>query len=66
MSEDDEEPVKFPDPPWRVLRSDQNDGTIDWEVYSVTPHVYLFGINDGDFSNAKQVVEKIVRKMNDN
>ena len=49
---------------WEVQRSDHERGDIVYEVWSVTPCAFLFGIHDDLTPNAKAIAESIVREHN--
>ena len=50
--------------PWEVQRVDHERGNIVYEVWSVTPYAFLFGIHDDLTPNAKAIAEIIVREHN--
>ena len=54
-----------PGAPWKVERVDWEDGSISYEVYSITPYRWLFAINERDNADAKAVTQKIVNCVNE-
>ena len=50
--------------PWEVQRVDHERGDIVYEVWSVTPCAFLFGIHDDLTPNAKAIAESIVADHN--
>jgi hypothetical protein len=51
-------------PPWEVLRVDHDGGQIVYEVWSLKPYEFLFGIHDDLTPNAKAIAEEIVASHN--
>ena len=49
---------------WEVQRVDHDNGQIVYEVWSVKPYAFLFGIHDDLTPNAKAIAEGIVADHN--
>lgn len=53
--------------PWTIERHDQDDGTINYEIWAINPpqtYHRVVTLNDSDNENAKADAELIVRAVN--